>query len=81
MVAVFRGMRIESGGVGIHYEVTGRGPARGAAPRLSRHGAAVAPPGPALAQAGFRVIVPDMRGYGRSDKPSSVEADAMQALD
>jgi pimeloyl-ACP methyl ester carboxylesterase len=25
MVAVFRGMRIESGGVGIHYEVTGEG--------------------------------------------------------
>jgi pimeloyl-ACP methyl ester carboxylesterase len=27
----------------------------------------------ALAQAGFRVIVPDLRGFGRSDKPPRVE--------
>lgn len=29
---------------------------------------------PALAAAGFRAIAPDMRGYDRSDKPSSVSA-------
>jgi pimeloyl-ACP methyl ester carboxylesterase len=28
---------------------------------------------PALAAAGFRVVVPDMRGYGRSDHPAEVE--------
>jgi pimeloyl-ACP methyl ester carboxylesterase len=73
-------MRIEAGGVGIHYEVTGEGrpivllhgfPDTG---RLWRHQV------PALTQAGFRVIVPDLRGYGASDKPSGVEAYGMQAL-
>ena len=29
---------------------------------------------PALAQAGFRVVAPDLRGFGESDKPQDVEA-------
>lgn len=29
---------------------------------------------PALAAAGFRAVAPDMRGYGKSDKPEKVEA-------
>ena len=29
---------------------------------------------PALVRAGFRVIAPDLRGYGRSGKPSGVDA-------
>lgn len=73
-------MRVDVGSVGIEYDVTGEGrpvvllhgfPDTG---RLWRHQV------PALADAGFRVIVPDMRGFGRSDKPSVVEAYAMQAL-
>ncbi len=73
-------MRVDVAGVGIEYEVTGEGspvvllhgfPDSG---RLWRHQV------PALAEAGFRVIVPDLRGYGRSDKPPAVEAYAMQAL-
>lgn len=67
-------MRAENDGVGIEYEVTGEGrplvllhgfPDTG---RLWRHQV-----GP-LADAGFKVIVPDQRGYGRSDKPSEVDA-------
>ncbi|GAB4538489.1 MAG: alpha/beta hydrolase [Anaerolineales bacterium] len=35
---------------------------------------------PALVAAGFRVIVPDQRGYNLSDKPKSVSAYAVDAL-
>jgi pimeloyl-ACP methyl ester carboxylesterase len=67
-------MRVDSGGVGIEYEVTGEGrpvvllhgfPDSG---RLWRHQVR------ALADAGCKVIVPDMRGYGASDKPADVAA-------
>ena len=70
-------MRAEHDGVGIEYEVTGEGrpvillhgfPDSG---RLWRHQV------PALAAAGFQVIVPDLRGYGRSDKPAEVAAYGM----
>ncbi|MBV9367152.1 MAG: alpha/beta fold hydrolase [Solirubrobacterales bacterium] len=73
-------MRVDSGGVGIEYDVSGEGqpivlihgfPDTG---RLWRHQV------PALAEAGFRVIVPDLRGYGRSDKPDAVEAYKIAAL-
>ncbi len=33
-----------------------------------------------LAEAGFRVIVPDQRGYGRSDKPAGVAAYRIETL-
>ena len=69
-------MIVNSGGVAINVEVTGPddGP-----PVLLVHGfpdtgrlwsKQVGP----LAGAGYRVIVPDLRGYGRSDKPADVDA-------
>jgi pimeloyl-ACP methyl ester carboxylesterase len=72
--------RVESGGTGIEYEVTGEGrpvillhgfPDSG---RLWRHQV------PALAEAGFQVIVPDLRGYGQSGKPADVEAYSLLLL-
>src|SRR5260370_33624442 len=66
--------RLDADGVGIEYEVTGQGqpvvllhgwPDSG---RLWRHEV------PALAAAGFQVVVPDLRGYGRSGKPEAIEA-------
>jgi len=72
--------RVDVDGVGIEYEVTGEGrpvvllhgfPDSG---RLWRHQVT------ALAEAGFRVIVPDLRGYGLSDKPSEVEAYSLPLL-
>jgi pimeloyl-ACP methyl ester carboxylesterase len=64
----------DNAGTEIHYEVTGEGtpvvllhgfPDSG---RLWRHQV------PALTGAGYRVIVPDMRGYGRSARPVEVHA-------
>ena len=72
--------RVEVDGVGIEYEVHGAGrpvvllhgfPDTG---RLWRHQV------PALAEAGFQVIVPDLRGYGRSDKPEAVDAYSIPML-
>ena len=72
--------RVVVSGVGTEYQVTGQGrpvvllhgfPDSG---RLWRHQV------PALAGAGFQVIVPDLRGYGRSDKPGAVEAYSMSLL-
>ncbi len=72
--------RVDVGGVGTEYEVTGDGrpvvllhgfPDSG---RLWRHQV------PALALAGFQAIVPDLRGYGRSDKPEDVSAYSISLL-
>jgi len=72
--------RVDVDGVGIEYEVTGQGrpvvllhgfPDSG---RLWRHQV------PALAGAGFQVIVPDLRGYGQSGKPEAVEAYSLMML-
>lgn len=35
---------------------------------------------PALADAGYRVVAPDQRGYNRSDKPERLEAYTVDAL-
>ncbi|MBV8988548.1 MAG: alpha/beta fold hydrolase [Solirubrobacterales bacterium] len=73
-------MRVDVDGVGVEYQVSGEGrpvvllhgfPDSG---RLWRHQV------PALVEARFQVIVPDLRGYGRSDKPEQVEAYAMSLL-
>jgi pimeloyl-ACP methyl ester carboxylesterase len=68
--------RVDSNGVGIEYDV--HGPDDGPAvvllhgfpdsARMWRHQV------PALTEAGFRVVTPDLRGYGRSDKPEASDA-------
>ena len=67
---------VDSGGVHIHHEL--HGPEDGPpvvllhgfpdTGRMWRHQVT------ALADAGYRVVVPDQRGFGRSDKPTEVEA-------
>jgi len=67
-------MRVDSEGVGIEYDVHGSG-----RPVILLHGF---PDSarlwrnqiPVLVDAGFQVIVPDQRGYGRSDHPAEVDA-------
>ncbi len=68
--------RVDSGGVEIVYD--SHGPADGPpvvllhgfpdSARLWRHQV------PALVDAGYRVLTPDLRGYGRSGKPDGVDA-------
>jgi pimeloyl-ACP methyl ester carboxylesterase len=73
-------MRVENDGVGIEYQVSGEGPpvvllhGFPDTGRLWRHQV------PVLQDAGFQVIVPDMRGYGRSDKPAEVSAYKVRSL-
>ncbi len=73
-------MRVDSNGVGIEYDVVGEGrpivllhgfPDTGRLWRNQLH---------PLVDAGHQVIVPDMRGYGLSDKPAEVDAYAMPLL-
>ena len=69
-------MRIDVGGVGIEFDVTG--PEDGP-PVLMLHGFPDSArlwrkQVPALADAGYRVITPDLRGFGRSDQPEGVDA-------
>jgi pimeloyl-ACP methyl ester carboxylesterase len=75
------GLRLESDRVPVGeltLHVVQAGPATGA-PVVLLHGFpefwyAWAVPMARLAEAGFRVIVPDLRGYNASDKPRAVEA-------
>jgi pimeloyl-ACP methyl ester carboxylesterase len=73
-------MRIDVSGVPIEFEVHGEG-----APVVLLHG--FPDSGrlwryqvPALVDAGFRTVVPDLRGYGRSGQPEAVEAYAIPHL-
>ena len=68
-------MRVEVDGVGIEYDVFGPDDAR---PVVLLHGfpdsaALWRNQVPPLVEAGFRVITPDLRGFGRSDAPGNVE--------
>jgi len=72
-----RELEIDSGGVRIHVEVTGEG-----RPVLLLHGfpdsgALWRNQVPVLADAGFQVIVPDLRGFGASAVPASVDEYSM----
>lgn len=73
-------MNVEANGLRFHVEDTGEG-----TPVLLLHG--FPDTGdvwrnqvPALAAAGFRTIVPDLRGRGRSERPAEVDAYGMQHL-
>ena len=67
-------MRIDSNGVALDVQVEGEG-----RPVILLHGfpdtkQLWSKQVPALVDAGFKVIVPDQRGYGASDKPQDVDA-------
>ena len=69
-------MDVDNAGVRIHVEVTGPNDGQ---PVLLLHGFPDSGrlwdrQTSALAEAGYRVIVPDQRGYGRSDKPLDIDS-------
>jgi pimeloyl-ACP methyl ester carboxylesterase len=66
--------RIETGGVGLSVRVEGDGPLVILMHGWPELGLSWRHQVPALVAAGFRVAVPDMRGYGGSDKPAEIEA-------
>jgi pimeloyl-ACP methyl ester carboxylesterase len=73
-------MKITVNGLSFNVEVEGEGPAV-----LLLHGfpdssALWRHQMPALAQAGFRVIAPDLRGFGASDRPEGVDNYKLEVL-
>jgi pimeloyl-ACP methyl ester carboxylesterase len=73
-------MKVDSGGVTLDVQVEGEG-----RPVILLHGfpdtkRLWTKQVPALVDAGFKVIVPDQRGYGASDKPAEVDAYAIPFL-
>ncbi len=73
-------MHVDVNGIGIEFERSGEGPpvvllhGFPDSGRLWRHQV------PALVEAGFSTIVPDLRGYGASDKPTEVAAYSIPVL-
>src|SRR4051812_49971606 len=67
--------RVDLGnGIALHCAEAGRGPLVLLLHGFPEHWASWRYQIPALAAAGFRVVAPDLRGYGESDKPPGLGA-------
>ncbi|WP_167473347.1 alpha/beta fold hydrolase [Nocardia arthritidis] len=69
-------------GIDLHFHAAGEGPAIVLVHGFPQTSAGWTHQIPALAAAGFRVLAPDMRGYGRStipDDPAAYDADTIAA--
>lgn len=73
-------MGVVANGLSFHVEETGDGPAVLFLHGFPDTGEVWRHQVPALAEAGFRTVVPDLRGRGRSDRPGAVEAYALSEL-
>ncbi len=73
-------MRVPTNGIEPSVQVSGTGPAVVLAHGFPELGYSWRYQVPALTEAGYRVIVPDMRGYGRSSVPDAAEAYDVQTL-
>ena len=67
-------MNIPTNGITLGVRVAGSGPAVVLAHGFPEIGYSWRYQVPALVAAGYRVIVPDMRGYGESDRPQDVSS-------
>jgi len=73
-------MRVDVNGIGIEVEVNGEGQPVVLLHGFPDSGRLWRKQVPTLAGAGFQVIVPDLRGFGASDKPEGIEQYAIPAL-
>lgn len=73
-------VRVETGGVTLHCVAAGSGPLLVLLHGFPESSYAWRRQMPGLAAAGFRVVAPDLRGYGESDRPKGVAAYRVQAL-
>jgi pimeloyl-ACP methyl ester carboxylesterase len=67
-------IQVPTNGIQLSVRVAGRGPAVVLAHGFPELGYSWRHQVPALVAAGYRVIVPDLRGYGRSSQPAGVES-------
>lgn len=67
-------MEVATNGITLSVRVAGSGPAVVLAHGFPEIGYSWRHQVPALVEAGYRVIVPDMRGYGKSDQPQDVDS-------
>lgn len=67
-------------GVRLHYVEAGEGPLVVLLHGFPEHWYAWRKQIPALAEAGYRAVVPDMRGYNRSEKPHGIAPYRMEEL-
>ena len=67
-------MDVATNGITLSVRVAGSGPAVVLAHGFPEIGYSWRHQVPALVAAGYRVIVPDMRGYGKSDRPQEVDS-------
>src|SRR3954468_12951859 len=73
--------RVDLGnGISLHCAEAGRGPLVLLLHGFPEHWASWRYQVPALAAAGFRVVAPDLRGYGESDKPRGLDAYRVDVL-
>jgi pimeloyl-ACP methyl ester carboxylesterase len=73
-------VNVEANGLRFHVESAGEGPAVLLLHGFPDDGTVWRHQAPALAAAGFRSVVPDLRGRGRSERPEAVEAYALPEL-
>ncbi|MDX6740101.1 alpha/beta hydrolase [Actinocorallia sp. A-T 12471] len=72
--------RVVTNGVGLHVVDQGEGPLVVLCHGFPELGFSWRHQAVALAEAGYRTLTPDLRGYGRSDRPDDVAAYAIDAL-
>jgi pimeloyl-ACP methyl ester carboxylesterase len=73
MMTELKHRTVETNGIRLHIAEAGRGPTVVLCHGFPESWYSWRHQVPALAEAGYHVVAPDMRGYGRSDKPEAID--------